>query len=230
MSSNRFISREQLQRYERLEWGSLKQTKGTTKQIDTAAGNIPVQTRALDLEQLQARAVEEGREEGYAHGQAQLQEELRNIHALMEHGSAAWHALHETAANQLLNLALELSRHILRQEIATRPEVILPVVHEAIDTLTDNGSHAHLMVHPEDAALIRKHLVDELKQGGWKVIEDARVQRGGCRINTSHGEVDATIETRWNRMVNALGRNLPWHSPASELTVNPATHEENGDV
>src|SRR5690242_8935290 len=123
MSNKRFISREELQSYERLEWGSLKQPPGTKPaQIDTAAGNIPVQTSALDLEQLQQRATEEGRQEGYAAGQAQVQKEVLYLHNMVLHGSEAWHQLHETAANQLLNLALELSRHILRQELALRPE------------------------------------------------------------------------------------------------------------
>ncbi|TAK89950.1 MAG: flagellar assembly protein FliH [Burkholderiaceae bacterium] len=230
MSNKRFISREQLQSYERLEWGSLKQSAGgQRKQIDTAAGNIPVQTRALDLEQLQQKAIEEGWQEGYAQGQAQLQNEVLQLQQMVIQGSEAWHQLHDTAANQLLNLALELSRHILRQEIVLHPESILPVVQEAIDTLTDNGSHAHLIANPADAALIRQHLHEELRQGGWKLIEDARLQRGGCRINTNHGEVDATIETRWKRMVSALGRNLPWASPASELTVNAVVSEEDGN-
>ena len=230
--SNRFIGRDQVQQYERWEWNSLGQgkTRGTPKNISTPAGDIPIQTGALNLEQLQQKASAEGHAEGYAAGRAAVQEEVRRLQLLMQSADTHWHQLHEAAANQVLNLALELSRHILRQEITTRPEIILPIVHEALETLTDNGSHAQLLLHPNDAKLVREHLADDLKQGNWKVIEDPRLSPGGCRISTNHGEIDATLEKRWERVIAPLGRSLPWHvkepantqeTPQKNIQPNP---------
>lgn len=233
--SNRFISRDQVERYERWEWNSLGQGKsnGTQKNINTPAGDISIQTSALDLEQLQQKAIEEGRVEGYAEGRAIVHAEVQRLQTLMQSADERWHQLHETAAAQVLDLALELARHILRHEITVHPEMILPVVREVLETLTDNGSHAQLLLHPSDAQLVREHLIDDLKQGGWKIIEDPRITPGGCRINTNHGEVDATLEKRWERVISPLGRNLPWQvkhqadPQKNDLPINQGPDSEN---
>ena len=44
----------------------------------------------------------------------------------------------------------------------------------------------------------------------WKIVEDAQIERGGCRLETPTTEVDATLETRWRRVVASLGRDDSW--------------------
>jgi flagellar assembly protein FliH len=41
-------------------------------------------------------------------------------------------------------------------------------------------------------------------------VEDILVERGGCRLDTATTEVDATLETRWRRIIGALGSDDPW--------------------
>jgi flagellar assembly protein FliH len=69
-----------------------------------------------------------------------------------------------------------------------------------------------LLVHPADAALIRKAAEDDsaLAALPWKIVEDAHIERGGCRLETPTTEVDATLETRWRRVLASLGRDDPW--------------------
>ena len=74
-----------------------------------------------------------------------------------------------------------------------------------------------IALHPADAELFRKLSDGEpaLATLPWKVVEDPQIERGGCRLETPSTEIDATLETRWRRVIASLGRDDPW----IEITV-----------
>jgi len=87
---------------------------------------------------------------------------------------------------------------------------VIPVVQEALARVLQPAAQATITLHPDDAALVREQLADTLAAGGWRVIEDATITRGGCRLNTLASELDATVERRWQRITTALGQDTPW--------------------
>ena len=47
--------------------------------------------------------------------------------------------------------------------------------------------------------------------GAWRlVVEDHRIEPGGCRISSPNCEIDATLATRWKRVIAGLGRDASW--------------------
>ena len=99
---------------------------------------------------------------------------------------------------------------MLKTALNVRPELILPTVSAAIHALPVLQLPASLTLHPEDAALVRKHLGEELAQQGWKIEEDAHLDRGGCRVETRTNQIDATTPTRWQRLGESLSKQLDW--------------------
>jgi hypothetical protein len=47
-------------------------------------------------------------------------------------------------------------------------------------------------------------------EAGGTVVEDGAIERGGCKFQTGASEIDATLETRWRRVVASLGRDDGW--------------------
>lgn len=173
---------------------------------------------AADLEAIHQQAHEEGYQAGFTEGaeaarqqrEFVLAEEVRQLRALTEPLSGAIRDLEQSMADELLGLSLEIARQMLRQAIRVKPELVLPVVRGAMESLPQNTPHPHLHLHPEDAALVRAGMQAEIAQGGWKIVEDQRVTRGGCRIETPVSETDATVENRWKRVAAALGQDSSW--------------------
>ena len=60
------------------------------------------------------------------------------------------------------------------------------------------------------SVLVRARLGDEIAGGGWRIVEDTQVTRGGCRVETASNQIDATAETRWQRIAAALGLDDTW--------------------
>jgi flagellar assembly protein FliH len=40
------------------------------------------------------------------------------------------------------------------------------------------------------------------------LLPDAAVSRGGCRVESDLGRIDATIETRWSQAATTIGQPL----------------------
>ena len=104
----------------------------------------------------------------------------------------------------------------MRQSLQLKPDLLIPVVREAITTLHPHTGHPVLFAHPQDAALIRSHLGDQLAHNNWRIIEDAGLTRGGCRVEMGASEVDATVETRWRRVIEAMGISTEWLAGQAE--------------
>ena len=69
---------------------------------------------------------------------------------------------------------------------------------------------AVLMLHPEEAAIVRGAIGEELDKAGWTISDDATLERGGCKIDTPSNQIDAQVQSRWARLTHAVGKNLDW--------------------
>jgi flagellar assembly protein FliH len=116
----------------------------------------------------------------------------------------------DIVAQDMLGLALDLAKAMLKTALPAKPELVLPVVSEAIRYLPTVQQPALLFLHPEDAIVVNSHMQDELGKAGWRVAEDRHLERGGCRVETASNQIDATVAGRWQRIAAALGKTEGW--------------------
>ena len=162
----------------------------------------------LDAGQAEGHAA--GYEEGLALGRAEAAEELEHLRQLATTFGDAVTQADEAIANDVLELALHLARGMVRTAFDVKPDLIIPVVREAIDYLPNLQQPALLMLHPEDALIVRSGIGHELDKNGWRIVEDDSIARGGCRVDTASNQIDAQIGARWQRLAHALGKDLDW--------------------
>ncbi|ANN78272.1 flagellar assembly protein FliH [Bordetella flabilis] len=157
--------------------------------------------------------LEQGRTAGYAEGLAQARqqgaEEAAQLRALAQATAASLTQLEEKTGQALLTLALDIARQVVRTTVAMQPEALLTAVREVLHMNPTAGAPLRLWLHPLDLELVRLHLAEDLKGAPWRVLADESIMRGGCRAETSFGEIDATLQTRWRRVAASLGRDMP---------------------
>ena len=169
-------------------------------------------------EQARAEGYAEGLEEGRAAGHAEAFEagrveaaaELQSLRAVAASFSGALAQADETIAADVLDLALHLARSMVRTAFDVRPELIIGIVREAIEYLPVLQQPAVLALNPDDVDIVRAGLADELDKGGWRVVADPQIARGGCKVDTASNQIDAGAAARWNRLTHALGKNVEW--------------------
>lgn len=214
MSNSVIIPKEQLTAFERWELASFDaQSRAQLK--DKTNSSAPLAT-VNELENIRQQAHNEGfaqgREAGYAAGIQQARNESAQMHTLMQNLQTALNQVDEQIAQSLLDLSLEVARQMVRETLQVKPEVILKVVGDAIGGLPHFNQNAHLILHPDDAALVREQMGEQLAHAGWKIFTDAKIERGGCRVETAHSHVDATAEARWKRIVESIGQDKSWRA------------------
>jgi flagellar assembly protein FliH len=155
----------------------------------------------------------EGFAAGSAEGEQAAREELEQLRTVAASFGDAVSQADETIAKDVLDLALRLARGMVRTGLDVRPELIMSVVRDAINQLPILQQPALLMLNPQDAELVRHGMAEELATGGWRIIENGAIARGGCRVETASNQIDAQVEARWQRLTHALAANVDWLSP-----------------
>ncbi|MEK7947852.1 flagellar assembly protein FliH [Pigmentiphaga sp. YJ18] len=163
-----------------------------------------------EVERIKTAAFDEGYAAGYDHGSAAARREAEHLQAMARTASDVFNRFETGLAPQLLELAAEIARQVIQRELALDNNVILAVVRDAFNQLIGGETGKQLLLHPSDVQLVRAHLGEELELGQWKIVEDAGVEAGGCRISTQQSDIDATLGTRWKRTLATLGQDSPW--------------------
>lgn len=200
--SNTATPKEQLSAYQRWELDSFE--------VPSTGHKAAILPTVAQLERLQQQAHEEGYAAGHREGSDRVAAEAHRLHQIVAALATESQQFDQRVADDLLALGLAISRQVMRQALNLRPELILAVVNEVLGQVPLSHRRALLILHPEDATLVRLSLGERLKQSGWEIIENAEISRGGCRLESAECEIDATIERRWQRVVDSIGNEHAW--------------------
>lgn len=184
-----------------------------------------------ELEQRIQAAAQQAREEGCEQGaeqgaqkaakewQARMSDYQNNLgRETAQHLNEVLHAaqnavqgLQQQMAPDLLQLAIDIARQVVRQELRCNPQALQPVVAEALDMLGAETKPALVRLNPEDFKQLESHLRTELPNPKVEWLADPSVPAGGCLVESQGAQIDGSLERRWQRAVAALGLVSTWY-------------------
>jgi len=233
---SRFIPREELSSFESWSFGDV--SAGVAPGPAAREAEAPLDPAKLHAQQLRA-ARQSGYQDGYRDGLVALEgfkqsfasQTTTQVGALVRSVGDQLDALQQEMARALAATATALARQVLRSELETRPECVNQVAEQALDALLLSARHIVMRVHPDDHALIVAGSAEAIAARGARLVADAQVGRGGCRVESDIGLVDATIDERWRRAVASLGSDLPWQDvepPTPRVVASDAKDPDDG--
>ncbi|HNT37525.1 MAG TPA: FliH/SctL family protein [Rubrivivax sp.] len=214
----RFIPREELHDFASWTPGSLGQAAAVATPAARAEATPPAEPTA---EQWQARidaARQHGYENGYREGIAAL-EEFKTAHErqlsarlaqFMQSLDGEFDNLHAEISQSVARIAVALARQVVRSELQLDPRHVADVAAEAVEALVQSARHVSVHVHPQDLPLVAEGAKEALQARGARLLPDADVARGGCRVRSDAGSIEADIATLWAQAARALGSDLAW--------------------
>jgi len=170
---------------------------------------------AEEIESIQKQAYAEGHDNGYrdgyekglAAGEAEITEQSASLQTLIQSLDTPFAELDDLVIEQTAHLAMAVAGQIIRRELHTDPGQVVAVVREALKSLPVMARNIRVFLHPEDAELVREalslHDNDDDSQT-WRVIEEPLLSRGSCKINSENSTIDATVETRLQRVITEI--------------------------
>jgi len=141
-----------------------------------------------------------GYDTGYQEGLAQTTEQL--VKARMEHEQFL-----KNANRELVDLAFKIAEKIIGKQIEIEPQTIISIVKQAMQNVR-GSKQLTIRVHPNDAKILREN-DEELQEALGRqrmidILEDKKVQPGGCIIESEIGTVEAQLQTQLERLKKIL--------------------------
>jgi flagellar assembly protein FliH len=169
-------------------------------QLPPGAGPKPVVVAAVEnLDAKLEDAFARGRQEGAKEADLRFGKASQLLAVALEEVSGLRESLLSNASQDMLRLVLTIARQIIHVELSINSGIILGTIERALQAAVRADAY-HLRVNAEDFALVteKKPLFLARISGLHNVtIEaDPSIGRGGCRLESDLGEVDATIESQ----------------------------------
>lgn len=187
------------------------------------AGNIVIDAREeaevtlsaaeQEAQNIRAQAQKEGYEQGLRDAQkeseADRQAVLEQCQEILEEARRSKIKIMESSIADMARIAMAIAKKIIATEVMTNPNIITNIIREAIGFL-DQASNIHVYVNPQEIEKVLSDVADNrLNEIGQKelrneLVADKRVAIGGCVVESDVGIIDARLETRIEKVEQAL--------------------------
>lgn len=164
--------------------------------------------KALKIEkEAYEKGFEQGERDGRELGLKRLEVVLHQMHQVLFEIMRQKREFQQAYEKEMLKLALNLGKRIFRQMGLLYEEAIIAVLRDAFQYVMDR-ENVCVRLHPADYQYLLSHPdkapfpLDEKE--GIRLIADPSITRGGCLIDTSFGEVDATFESQFDEMISLI--------------------------
>ncbi|MGB3127207.1 MAG: flagellar assembly protein FliH [Pseudomonas sp.] len=102
----------------------------------------------------------------------------------------------------MVGLVEHIARQVIQRELVLDSSHIESVMREALKLLPLGVGNVRLYINPQDFEQVKA--LRERHEETWRIVEDAALQPGGCRVETEHSRIDATVETRVSQIMAKL--------------------------
>lgn len=124
---------------------------------------------------------------------AQTLDELTDIRAQI---------VHQTE-RQMVELALAVARRIVRREVTLDHDLLVAMARVALERLGESA-RVTIRLHPDEYAATAGARAGQLAGTHVTVVADAGVPRGGCRVESDFGDIDAGVDAQIQELARAL--------------------------
>jgi len=166
------------------------QNEEKTEELITAEALQEIKDQAF------TEGFEGGRKEGLLSAKDEIDKKSNLLASLINELTEPLQQCGEKTQQELLELAFAISRQIVRRELKQDPSQLIAVIREALKQLPINSKDIRILLHPDDASIIRELLsIDQNSQDSrWQLIEEPSMERGGCLLKTENSKVDASVD------------------------------------
>lgn len=154
------------------------------------------------------RGEQAGFEAGLARAMEQQQQSFKQMQMLFDQVIDAlnepFKQLDDQVEQELVTLVISMVRQLVRREVQTDSGLLIGVVREALGILPVSARDVRIVLNPDDVEMIREiYKLGDAEQT-WRIEEDPMMDRGGCRVITDTSQIDATLESRINKLLAPL--------------------------
>jgi flagellar assembly protein FliH len=178
-----------------------------------AAPDLEPACAAVDVALMEKAAYENGFMQGEKAGSEIVEKKVEDImkrysEAILEI-SKLRSFLYTQVEHEVVKLAVEVAKKIVHREIHADPDVIQTLVRVALSHVAEKSA-VTIHLNPADYNYLLEWRA-ELSQASARdiaLLADKSIERGGCLIQTTCGDIDARIEEKFREVEHAFFEGL----------------------
>ncbi len=178
------------------------------KEWEQALARREKQLEELEKDTLK-QAEERGQQLGYEAGWNAAHNERVVLVQAASTMEAEFERFKSELSEKLLDLAVLVSKKVIGDTLALHPEQAAELLNQVLESMQLHSKAVTLRAHPNTIRVLEAQFGDQQMLGNLRMIEDPKQLQGGFLLQHPEGEVDATLQTRWLRAIEALGRSNP---------------------
>jgi len=140
-----------------------------------------------------------GRESGFSEGKSEVERLIHRTQTVLERAQSKRAEILDETEQEIVSLVLLIAKKVVKVISESQRNVIISNVVQALRKVKGRGSII-IRVNISDLKLATDHIKDfiNLVEGAKSVqiVEDSKVDEGGCIIETDFGEIDARISSQ----------------------------------
>jgi flagellar assembly protein FliH len=166
----------------------------------------------LDLDVEGEVARRKGLADGIRTAEEAYREKLARLDALAASLAADRQEFFDRIEPELVRLSIVIAEKVIGHELELAPETVVDIVRSAMKRLRERET-LRVSVNPRDLDTVKNArddligAVDGVRK--LEVVEDRRVDPGGCVIESPSGTLDARMKTQIDEISRALGEAVP---------------------
>lgn len=176
-----------------------------------------------------AAGTQQGIQEGLIKGEQQKKEEIDEVNSRLKHITEQLLdpiKQHDDEIEEaILNLVLTISRAVIMRELILDSQQIRRTVADAVNALPSTPGNVKITVNSVDydrIISIASSIADDVQ-----VLSSDDILPGGCKVETLHSQVDATVEKRFQKTVQEM---LDRHASSVPVDEAPDLTESMEDM
>ena len=156
-----------------------------------------------DIEELQKKAYEEARKDGYKKGLEEAKVKVNQLQKIFNFLQHPLEELDKEVEQQLAEFSLLLAKQLFKKDCAIDASHIQNLVNESLTFLPVKSRNIRVRLNPADIELMKASEMNPDEQS-WKCVSDPSVTVGGCFVETDTSHLDASVEIRVQQLVDQL--------------------------
>jgi flagellar assembly protein FliH len=173
----------------------------------TAATAVPAAIAAagappVPQEDLFAKGVAEGQRAAAAAAQQEIATLAKKLAATLDDLMRVRTEMIRHTEKQMVQLALAVARRVVHREVSLDPQVLATLMRVALERVSD-AAKVTVRLNPVDHQSVTEALSGSASDQ-VTLTADGRVPRGGCKVESEYGDVDAGVDAQIQEIARAL--------------------------
>lgn len=163
---------------------------------------------SIDMEELRNKVLTESKDEGYGNGittaKQEYEELINEAEDIKEQAGAEYKKILDSIETDTVNTILEIAKKVISQELKCKENILL-LVRDAFEKCSKDHK-AVLKLSGQDYDYINENkdeLISMLERSEEiEIKKDLSLKDGGCVIDTPYGSIDASANTKLDKIEN----------------------------